>query len=113
MKEKIKISGISYDSIFKLLFFGSFPVIMIFCILVTVGVLIKGIPENPDPNALYGWQAVFAALVLGAIWPLMFSLIFSGIAKLGLFATFKFKKSLMLEIERLPTMVDSTDDEKK
>ncbi len=99
MKEKIEVSNVSFDSLFKLFFFGTFPIVMCFSLLVLVAVLTKGVPENPEPNALYGWQAVMGALFLGFGWPLMAGLMFAAFGKLGLFIIFKFKKSLLLEVE--------------
>jgi len=71
MKETIEITNISFSSLFKLFYFGMFPVVMCFSMLVLVGVLSGGAPENPEPNQLYGWQAVVAALFLGICWPLV------------------------------------------
>jgi len=98
MKQKIEITNISFDSLFKLFFFGIFPVVMCFCLIAAIGVFLQVVPENPEPNQLYGWQAVFGALVLGVMWPLMAGLFFAAFGKLGLFASFKLKKSLLLEV---------------
>lgn len=98
MKEKINITNISFDSLFKIFFFGTFPVIMGFCLLASMAVIIQGVPENPAPNQLYGWQAFMAAIFLGVAWPFIVGLLFAASGKLGLFAVFKFKKSLMLEV---------------
>ena len=90
MKENIEITNISFDSLFKLFFFGIFPVMLGFSMLVVIVVLFKGTPETPEPNQLYGWQAVMVALFMSALWPLGAGLLFAAFGKLGLFATFKF-----------------------
>jgi len=106
MKEKIEITNISFLSLFKLFFFGIFPVVMCFSMLVLVWVLLGGVPENPEPNQLYGWQAAIGALFLGICWPIVAGLFFATLGKLGLLASFKFKNKLILEV----TIAEGNDD---
>lgn len=101
--ERLAISKISYFSILKLLFFGSLPVISLFCLATLFVVLIQGVPENPLPDNLYGWNAVWAALFLAVVWPAMFSVLFGLIIKFGLALILLFKKTIDIEVKIMPT----------
>lgn len=96
---ELRVTNISFGSLFKLFFFATIPVVFSFCLFGGLMVLLQGMPNNPEPNQLYGFQALGAALIIGVGWPLAAGLLFAAVGKLGLIAALRFMGYLTLELQ--------------